>query len=86
NGQPNVIYSIAPGTISVTLSGPIPVLSHLGPEDVSATVDVKNLSAGTQSLPITIKVPPLLKQEGVQPTSVSVTAKSENPMPTAVAG
>jgi len=75
NDAKGVSYAITPGTINVTLTGPIPAISGLGPNDVSATIDVKGLTNGTQTLPVTVTVPPAVTQSGVQPNTVSVNAK-----------
>jgi len=75
NAAKGVVYTLSPGTVNVTLSGPTPVLSGLGPGDVTATVDVKGMTSGTQTFPVTVTVPQPLKQGAVQPASVTVNAK-----------
>lgn len=82
NDAKGVTYSITPGTINVTLTGPIPAISGLGPDDVSATIDVKGMTNGTQNLPVTVKVPGTVSESGVQPNTVSVSAKPPPATPT----
>jgi YbbR domain-containing protein len=75
NGAPTVNYSLTPGALNVTISGPIPVLSHLGPDDVPVVVDAHGLVTGTMSLPADVTVPPLAHLESVEPTSVTLAVK-----------
>ena len=75
NGAPTVNYSLTPGALNVTISGPIPVLSHLGPADVSVVVDAHGLVTGTMSLNADVTVPALAHLETVQPTSVTLAVK-----------
>ena len=82
NDAKGVTYSITPGTINVTLTGPIPAISGLGPDDISATVDVKGMTNGTQNLPVTVNVPGTVSQNGVEPNTVSVNAKPPPATPT----
>ncbi len=75
NGAVGLNYAVSPGSVNVTLSGPIPVLSHLGPEDVPVTIDVRGMITGTQNLRADVKVPQLVKLDSLQPSSVTVTVK-----------
>lgn len=73
NGDPTLAATITPRTISVTLSGPQPTLLALGPTDVTATVDLSGVAAGTQSLPIQVVAPSTLHVDHVTPDHVTVT-------------
>jgi YbbR domain-containing protein len=75
NGAPNVNYSVTPGAVNVTLTGPIPVLSHLGPDDVPVTIDAKGVITGTMSIRADVTVPALVHLESVQPPSVGLAVK-----------
>jgi YbbR domain-containing protein len=45
-----------PGTVDVIVSGPLPLLDALTPQDVIVSVDVKDLGLGTYQLTPTVKV------------------------------
>ena len=75
NGGPAVNYSMTPGAVNVTISGPIPVLSHLGPDDVPVVLDAHGVMTGTTSSHAEVTVPPLAKLDNVQPTSVVLAVK-----------
>jgi YbbR domain-containing protein len=75
NAMSGLSYTVAPGTVNVTVSGPIPILSRLGPDDVPVTVDARGVVTGTQTLKADVKVPQVVKLENVQPASVAVTVK-----------
>jgi YbbR domain-containing protein len=76
DGGAGVNYSIDPGTVNVELSGPIPVLSHIGPNDVPVVLDAHGAITGTESLRADVTVPSLVQLQGVQPANVTVTVKS----------
>jgi YbbR domain-containing protein len=75
NATSGLNYSVAPGAVNVVVSGPIPVLSRLGPDDVPVTVDVRGVVTGTQTLKADVKVPQLVRLQSVQPPTVSVTIR-----------
>jgi hypothetical protein len=66
---------MTPGAVNVTISGPIPVLSHLGPDDVPVVIDAHGVMTGTMSSHADVTVPPLAKLVSVQPTSVVLAVK-----------
>ena len=43
-------------TVDVIISGPLPVLDALTPQDIIVTVDVTDLDVGTYQLPVTVEV------------------------------
>ena len=45
-----------PATVDVILSGPIPILDTLRPQDIHVTVDVSNLTAGSYQLTPTVQI------------------------------
>jgi YbbR domain-containing protein len=64
---------IAPKTVDVILSGPLPLLDTLSPQDVRVVVDLTGLEAGTHQL--TPKVDILVANisvESILPTTVEV--------------
>jgi len=75
DGGIGVNYSVNPGTVNVTLSGPMPVLAHIGPEDVPVVVDAHGVVSGTQTLKADVTVPSLVRLDSVQPPSVVVAVK-----------
>jgi YbbR domain-containing protein len=72
----NLTYTVSPGAVDVTLSGPIPILNRIQPSDVSATIDATGLTSGSQALAVHVKNPDLLKVVSVQPQKVTLTVKS----------
>ncbi len=72
--QGNTTYSVtvAPQTVSLILSGPLPVLDRLDPNTVHVMVDVGNLSPGEYVLNVKVIAPPNLKVESTIPQTLSV--------------
>lgn len=52
----NLVAQIAPQTLDVIISGPLPVLDALTPQDIIVTVDVTELEAGTYQLTPNVEV------------------------------
>jgi YbbR domain-containing protein len=75
NGAPNVSYTLNPGAVNVTLSGPVPVLSHLGPADVPVVLDAHGVVTGTTTVRVDVTIPPLAQLVSVQPPSVDLAVK-----------
>ena len=75
NGAPNVDYTLNPGAVNVTLSGPVPVLSHLGPKDVPVMLDAHGVFTGTTTVRADVTVPSLVRLDNVQPSNVDLTVK-----------
>jgi YbbR domain-containing protein len=67
--------TVDPGAVQVTVSGPMPVLTKLRPQDVTVTVDATGLIVGTHNIKPTVIVPSLLKLVSVAPSDVSVTVR-----------
>jgi len=65
--------TVAPATVSLILSGPLPVLDRLDPNTVHAMVDVSGLGPGVHTLKVNVIVPPNLKVESAIPETLSVT-------------
>ena len=67
--------TIHTGSVQVTISGPMPVLARLRPQDVQVTVDVTGVAAGTHNLKPIISLPSLLKLVSLTPNEVAVTVR-----------
>lgn len=64
---------VSPETVDVILSGPVPILDTLTPEDVRVVVDVTDMELGTYQLePQVDVIPDRIEVETVLPTSVAV--------------
>ncbi|MGW9128690.1 CdaR family protein [Paenibacillus chitinolyticus] len=79
------------GSITLTLEGAAPQMEAVKPEDIQAIVDVSNLPPGTHELPITLNLPPYIKDGGTQVTKAKVVisaaqtqTESKNPSPTPI--
>jgi YbbR domain-containing protein len=69
------IYSavISPETVDVILSGPVPILDTLTPDDIRVVVDVTDLDLGTYQLePIVDVIPDRIVVEAVLPSTIGV--------------
>jgi len=62
----------SPGTVDVILSGPLPVLQKLQPEDVQVVLDLVNLKVGTYMIEPTAIVPSSLEVKSIVPDRVEV--------------
>lgn len=75
NLAPNLNYTITPGAVNVTLSGPIPILSRIQPSDIAVTVNASGITSGTHKLTVQVKNPDLLNVVHVEPQTVTFTVK-----------
>ena len=74
-----LLASISPAQVDVILSGPLPTLQSLSPEDVQVVVDASSLGAGTFQLkPRAQVVPDSLRVGSIVPDSVQVTLTESN--------
>jgi YbbR domain-containing protein len=72
--SPGFVASIAPATVDVILSGPVPVLNDLQPSDIRVKVDLTNYLVGVhQLIPIVDFLPEDVKKVSVLPAAVEVT-------------
>ena len=79
---PGLTASVSPDTVEIILSGPVPALQGLVPEDVQAVVDTTNLAPGTYVLkPRTLAVPNSLRVQSIVPDTVQVTISGTTPAP-----
>lgn len=71
---PGLDAKIAPGTVDVILSGPVPVLNNLQPSDIRVIVNLENYQEGThQLIPIVDFLPAEVKKVSILPATVEVT-------------
>lgn len=84
---PGLVASVAPATVDVILSGPVPVLSDLQPNDIRVKVDLSNYQTGVfQLIPVIDFLPPDVTKMAILPTTVEVTiTASPTSTPTAPA-
>jgi YbbR domain-containing protein len=73
NGERPV--SLSPSSVQVTVSGPMPLLTQLKPQDIRVIVDVSGQPIGAVKVKPSIMVPSLLKLVGNEPREFSVTIK-----------
>jgi YbbR domain-containing protein len=72
--SPRLIATVAPGTVDVILSGPIPTLNELKPSAIRAKVSLTNLGPGTYTLEPTVELlPPDVRVVSILPPNVQVT-------------
>jgi YbbR domain-containing protein len=72
--EPGLEAIVAPTTIDVILSGPVPVLNTLGPADVRVVVDLSGYDAGTyQLIPEVNILPEQIEKVSMLPATVEVT-------------
>jgi len=73
---------LSPESVNIIVSGPLPTLNALQPEDVQVIVDLLDLGVGTHQLaPAVIIAPTDVEQESIFPTVIEVTI-SRTPPPT----
>ncbi len=78
------IVTISPASVDVILSGPLPALESLGPNNVQVSVDVSGLDSGTyQVKPQVLGLPDTLHIQNIAPDTVQVTITEPTPTPTA---
>ena len=71
---PGLDASIAPGTVDVILSGPVPVLNNLKPSDIRVIVNLESYQEGThQVIPVIDFLPAEVKKVSILPATVEVT-------------
>lgn len=85
--SPGLAAEIAPATVDVIVSGPLPTLQTLQPTDIRVVVDLIDLGPGVYSLQPRVEIlPPGLRAESTQPATIEVTltaAPTGTPTPTA---
>jgi hypothetical protein len=60
------------GTLTVTLSGDVPVLEEITAADIVAFVDAQGRGAGLHALPVVLTAPPGASIESVVPRELGI--------------
>jgi len=82
NLSPGLAAEVAPKTVDVILSGPVPILNALKPGDIRAKVDLSGYTEGVQQvLPVVDFLPARVQKISILPSTVEVTI-SVLPTPT----
>jgi YbbR domain-containing protein len=71
--SPGMEARLSPETIDVILTGPLPKLQSLKPDDVRVTLDLANLNVGTYQIKPRIVVPQGVVAESMLPAMIQVT-------------
>ncbi len=70
---PSLTAEIAPTTIDLIVSGPVPLLKDLKPSDIRVKIDLSGFQPGTyQVIPVVDFLPPRLQKVSILPTTVEV--------------
>lgn len=81
NVAPGTSAAVDPRTIDVVLAGTVPLLSALGGDAVTATVDIGGRGPGTYTLDISVRAPSGTTIQALQVARASVTIRSTTPPP-----
>lgn len=74
----SLISTVAPDSVQVILSGPLPILQALKPDDVQIVADLARCAPGTyQSDLRAVNVPDALKVESIVPNSAEINLKEK---------
>ncbi len=69
---------ISPDAVEVILSGPLPILQSLTPEDIQIGVDVNGCTGGSfQATPHVINLPDSLKVQNIVPNTVEINVRQQ---------
>jgi YbbR domain-containing protein len=87
NLAPGLQAEISPSTVDVILSGPVPVLNDLRPEDIRVKVNLEGFEVGTyQIIPVIDFLPAQIQKISILPATVEVTILlAPTPTPTVAA-
>ena len=66
-----------PDSIYVIVEGPKGIVDSLRPDQISATINFRNITAGTTSVMPKVVIPQEFRLIGTEPTSLTVTAQSQ---------
>jgi YbbR domain-containing protein len=73
NSRRGLNAAISPDSVDVILSGPLPSLQNLAPDDIQVTVDVAGLTSGVYQLKPRVQVvPTALRAQNIVPDTVQV--------------
>ena len=77
NLEPDLRLVGALPSVTVKLIGPFPILSQVSPADISATVDLADLGAGTHSVKVDVAQLAGVSVSGVTPQDIDVVLESQ---------
>ncbi len=69
---PDLEATVSPETVEIILSGPLPILNDLEPDDIRVVVDLFDLSSGTHQLEPEVFVPEGVTAKSVIPSTLQV--------------
>lgn len=72
----NVTAETDPGSVTITVSGPLPTLTNLTADQVTATVDAGGKGPGTYTVDVSVHVPSGVTAQSVQPARVTLTIRA----------
>lgn len=72
----NLTADTDPGSITITVAGPVPALVSLPADQVIATVDASGKGPGTYVMDVNVRVPSGVTAQSVQPARVTLTIRS----------
>jgi YbbR domain-containing protein len=81
-------WAANPATVRLTVTGPMPVLSSLGPRELRVVVDAAGLPPGTQQVRPRVEYPSLVRLASTQPDLIQLTLTAlptPTPVPTRTA-
>ena len=67
--------TLAPATVQVVLSGPVPDLNEIDVAELVATVDLADLEAGEHLVPVVLEAPPGTTLISITPAEIEVTLR-----------
>ncbi|MDE3112177.1 MAG: hypothetical protein KGN00_06500 [Chloroflexota bacterium] len=82
NLGPGLAADLDQASCEVVLSGPVPTLTALAPDAVSASVDALGRGPGTYGVDVAVRAPGGTSVQSVQPTRVTLTIRSTKATPT----
>jgi YbbR domain-containing protein len=77
NLEPDVSVVGTLASVTIKLIGPFPILSQVSPADISATVDLTDLGAGTHSVKVDVAQLAGVSISGVAPQQIEVVLESQ---------
>lgn len=73
----NLTAEVDPGSITVIVAGPVPTLTGLPADQVTASVDASGRGPGTYTLDVSVHLPSGVTAQSVQPGRVTLTIKAK---------
>lgn len=81
NVSGNMQVTVNPTSVRLTVAGPMPVLTGLGPRDAKVTIDAAGLTPGSHRLPPKIDLPSPVRVQSVSPEQVDLRLVAATPTP-----